>query len=138
MMSLLLTPCSSMEAGSKHRSLVGAVQQRGKAGFSFSPASFDLKELRLLLLFFWVCFFLWGGCFLFTKMSSGTQAEPLRSSHFFPLLPLSAQYVNTVKITVKNGTQTLSFSRHHPSLPLQLWFVFESDAKLDLMGLPGE
>lgn len=86
MMSLLLTPCSSVWKLGKHRSLVGAVQQRGKAGFSFSPASFDLKELRasafvLLGLFF----FCGGGCFLFTKMSSQEHKLSHSDPAIFPL-----------------------------------------------------
>lgn len=81
----------------------------GKVEFSYSPASFDLKELRTSAFVpFWVvCLFVF--LFLFSVYQnefSGTPAELLQSSHFFPLslLPLSPQYINTVEFTLEKET----------------------------------
>ena len=102
MMSLLLTPCSSVWKLGKHRS---SPTKGERLDFPSLRLPLILRSLGLLLLFFFGFFFFFFYCFLFTKMSS--QQRQLRSSDpaiFPPLLPLSARYINTVKFTVKKET----------------------------------
>lgn len=58
----------------------------------------------LSFLFGFVCCFFFPVLFsVYQSEFSGTPAEPLQSSHFFPLsfLPLSLQYINTVQFTLE-------------------------------------
>ena len=90
LMSLLLTPHSSIWRLGKHRRLVGlraAIQQMGKVEFSYSPDSFDLKELRTYaFLPFWVCLLFFFSCFVFCLpkwvLRNTSWAAPIQP--FFP------------------------------------------------------
>lgn len=109
----------------------------GKVGFSFSPASFDFKELRAsAFVLFWVFFFLFS---VYQNEFSATPAAQLRSSHFPSFVASFCPVHKHCQVHCEEGDLNSSFFQTPPlSFLLQLWFVFESDAKLDPVGLPGE